>query len=284
MAGNTADPGRSVVSRVLAILDAFDVEHPRLSLSDIARRAGLSLPTTHRLVGEIAAWRGLERDDDGMYRVGLRLWEVGLLGPLHTRLREVSMPFLQGLYETTRENVHLAVRDGFDALYVEKLSGHRSVPIISRIGGRLPMHATGVGKALLAWSDDDLVDETLRRPLERPTSYTLTEPGRLRQELASTRRVGYAVTREEMTLGSCSVAVPILDEAGEVEAAVGIVVHTVNVEPVRHVPPLRLAADGIAARLAATRDDPYPGYEHDFATTRRGRLRRSPAQGNGRPT
>jgi DNA-binding IclR family transcriptional regulator len=289
MAGNTADPGRSVVSRVLAILDAFDVEHPRLSLSDIARRAGLSLPTTHRLVGEIAAWRGLERDDEGMYRVGLRLWEVGLLGSLHTRLREVAMPFLQGLYETTRENVHLAVRDGFDALYVEKLSGHRSVPIISRIGGRLPMHATGVGKALLAWSHDDLVDEALRRPLERPTPYTITEPGRLRQELTSTRQAGYAVTREEMTLGSCSVAVPIfgepsLDEAGEVEAAVGIVVHTVNVEPVRHVPPLRLAAEGIAARLEATREDPYPGYEHDFATTRRGRLRRSSAQGNGRPT
>jgi DNA-binding IclR family transcriptional regulator len=289
MAGNTADPGRSVVSRVLAILDAFDVEHPRLSLSDIARRAGLSLPTTHRLVGEIAAWRGLERDDDGMYRVGLRLWEVGLLGPLHTRLREVAMPFLQGLYETTRENVHLAVRDGFDALYVEKLSGHRSVPIISRIGGRLPMHATGVGKALLAWSDEDLVDEALRRPLERPTAYTITEPGRLRQELASTRQTGYAVTREEVTLGSCSVAVPIFGEpgpdgAGEVEAAVGIVVHTVNVDPVRHVPPLRLAAEGIAARLAATRDDPYPGYLHDFAPTRRGRLRRSPAQGNGRPT
>lgn len=284
MAGNTADPGRSVVSRVLAILDAFDVEHPRLSLSDIARRAGLSLPTTHRLVGEIAAWRGLERDDEGMYRVGLRLWEVGLLGPLHTRLREVAMPFLQGLYETTRENVHLAVRDGFDALYVEKLSGHRSVPIISRIGGRLPMHATGVGKALLAWSRDDLVDEVLRRPLERPTAYTITEPGRLRQELASTRQAGYAVTREEMTLGSCSVAVPILDEAGEVEAAVGIVVHTVNVEPVAHVPPLRLAAEGIAARLAATRDDPYPGYLHDFAPTRRGRLHRSSAQGNGRPT
>jgi DNA-binding IclR family transcriptional regulator len=294
MAGNTTDPGRSVVSRVLAILDAFDVEHPRLSLSDIARRAGLSLPTTHRLVGEIAAWRGLERDDDGMYRVGLRLWEVGLLGPLHTRLREVAMPFLQSLYETTRENVHLAVRDGFDALYVEKLSGHRSVPIISRIGGRLPMHATGVGKALLAWSDEDLVDQALRRPLERPTPYTITEPGRLRQELDATRRAGYAVTREEMTLGSCSVAVPIfsepdldetgldetgLDGTGEVEAAVGIVVHTVNVEPVRHVGPLRLAAEGIAARLAATRDDPYPGYEHDIAPTRRGR-----AQGNGRPT
>src|SRR5439155_11167805 len=99
---------------------------------------------------DLVAWRGLTRCDDSRYEIGLRLWEVGLVDPLHSRLREISLPFLQTLYETTRENVHLAVRDGNDALYVEKLAGHRSVPIISRIGGRLPLHATGVGKALLA--------------------------------------------------------------------------------------------------------------------------------------
>lgn len=150
MPGRTSQPGRSVTSRVLAILDAFDSAHPRLSLSEISRRAGLSLATTHRLVNELVAWRGLHRCQDGHYEVGIRLWEVGLLGPLHIRMREIALPFLQTLYEATRENVHLAVRDGDDALYVEKLSGHRSVPIISRIGGRLPLHATGVGKALLA--------------------------------------------------------------------------------------------------------------------------------------
>jgi DNA-binding IclR family transcriptional regulator len=201
-----------VTSRVLAIFDAFDIEHPQLTLSDISRRCGLPLATTHRLIAELVAWRGLERDQHGMYHVGLRLWEVGLLCPLHTRLREVAMPFLQSLYEATRENVHLAVRDGFDALYVEKLSGHRSVPIISRIGGRLPMHTTGVGKALLAHESPDFVEEYVSRPLERPTRYTIAEPGRLLRDLANTRRRGYAVTREEMTLGSCSVAVPVLDE------------------------------------------------------------------------
>src|SRR5688572_3506982 len=116
MAGGGSQPGQSVISRVLSVLDAFDVAHPRLTLSGIARRADLPLATTHRLVGELVRWHGLHRGEDGHYEVGLRLWEVGLLAPLHIRLRETALPFLQTLYEATRENVHLAVRDGNEAL------------------------------------------------------------------------------------------------------------------------------------------------------------------------
>jgi len=276
VAGNASEAGRTVTSRVLAIFDAFDVEHPRLSLSDIARRSSLPLATAHRLVAGLVAWRGLDRAEDGTYHIGLRLWEVGVLSPLHTGLGVVAMPFLQALYEATRENVHLAVRDGFDALYVEKLTGHRSVPIISRIGGRLPLHATGVGKALLAYETPDFVRRYLSRPLERPTQYTIVEPGRLRRELAETRRRGYAVTSEEMTLGSCSVAAPVLDAEGHPVAAVALVVHTVRVEPAKLAPPVQAAADGIAARLEATRDDPYPGYVHDYARVTGGRTPAGP--------
>ncbi|MEJ3742686.1 IclR family transcriptional regulator [Actinomycetes bacterium KLBMP 9797] len=253
MAGRTSQPGQSVTSRLLAILDSFDIAHPRLSLTEISRRAGLPLATTHRLIGELVAWRGLYRSDDGHYEIGLRLWEVGLLGPLHFRLREIALPFLQTLYEATRENVHLAVRDGDDVLYVEKLAGHRSVPIVSRIGGRLPLHATGVGKALLAHERPDFRRDYLARPLARPTRYTIVEPGRLSADLEQAAQRGYAVTREEMTLGTCSVAVPILDHAGRPVAAVGAVVHSVRVEPAKLAPPIRLAAEGIAARLDATR-------------------------------
>jgi DNA-binding IclR family transcriptional regulator len=254
MAGRTSHPGQSVTSRVLAILAAFDLAHPRLSLSEISRRADLPLATAHRLVNELIAWQGLRRCEDGRYEIGLRLWEVGLLASLHNHLREVALPFLQTLYEATRENVHLAVRDGNDALYVEKLAGHRSVPIISRIGARLPLHATGVGKALLAYEPADLRRDYLAQPLMRPTRYTIVEPGRLLADLEQTVQRGYAVTREEMTLGSCSVAAPILDCIGRPVAAVAIVVDSVRVEPARLAPPVRLAAEGIAARLDATAD------------------------------
>ncbi|SCK46576.1 IclR family transcriptional regulator [Streptomyces sp. WMMB 322] len=264
MAGNSSQPGRTVASRMLAILDAFDFEHPRLTLTDLARRADLSLATAHRLVGELTLWRGLEREDDGTYRVGLRLLELGLLSGLHTRLRDVAMPFMQELYEATRENVHLAVRDGDKALYVEKLTGHQSVPIISRTGGRLPLHTTGVGKALLAWAPPADIDDHLARPLARPTRHSIREPGRLRRDLQRTRRRGFSTTREEMTLGSCSVASPLLVD-GEPVAAVGVVVRSSHLDLDRLAPPVLTAARSIGTRLAEAGDDPYPGYVHDVA-------------------
>jgi DNA-binding IclR family transcriptional regulator len=265
MAGNSGEGGRTVTSRVLAILDAFDFENPRLTLSAISRRSGLSLTTVHRLVAELAAWRALERDDDGCYRTGLRLWEAGLLSALHTRIRELAMPFMQGLYEATRENVHLAVRDGDEALYVEKLAGHRSVSIISRTGGRLPLHTTGVGKALLAFESPEYVERYLALPLARPTRYSLSEPGRLSRDLRATRARGFSVTKEEMTLGNCSVAGPVLDADGQPLAAVGVVVHSVRVDPDRLGPPVVAAAQGIAARLIEAGNDPYPGYLREDA-------------------
>jgi DNA-binding IclR family transcriptional regulator len=269
MAGNTGQPGRSVLSRALALLGSFDGDHPRLTLSQMARRADVSLPTAHRLVAELTAWGGLERDGEGAYRVGPRMWEVGLLSGLHTRLRDVAMPFMQDLYEATRENVHLAVRDGDETLYVEKLTGHRSVPIISRTGGRLPLHTTGVGKALLAWAPRGELEEVLARPLSRPTRYSIREAGRLRRDLQRARRRGFATTREEMTLGSCSVAAPVLLDGAAV-AAVGVVVRSTLLDLDRLAPPVTAAARGIGARLTEAGDDPFPGYVHDVEVWRRG--------------
>lgn len=150
----------------------------------------------------------------------------------------------------TRENIHLAVRDGDTALYIEKLAGHRSVPIVPRNGARLPLHATGVGKALLAHESADFQRWYLGLPLARQTPYTIVEAGRLATDLEQTRHRGYAVTVEEMTLGSCSVAAPILNPAGRPAAAVAVVVKSVRVEPARLAPLIRVAAAGIAAGLA----------------------------------
>src|SRR5438270_12402787 len=145
MAGRTTEQGASVTSRVLALLAAFDANHRRLTLTELARRADLPIATAHRLVAELAQWGALVRDADGAYAVGRRMWGLGLLAPVEYELRRIASPFLHDLYGATLATVHLAERDGTAVVYLDRLSGHASVPVVSRIGSRLPMHATGVG-------------------------------------------------------------------------------------------------------------------------------------------
>ena len=111
MSRTSAGPVVTVTSRVLAILGSFDDEHRSLSLTEVARRAGQTLPTAHRLVGELAEWGALRRTSSGNFVIGRRLWDLGLLAPVQTGLRDVAAPFLQDLYGATTATVHLAVRD-----------------------------------------------------------------------------------------------------------------------------------------------------------------------------
>lgn len=247
MAGNTSTPGASVTSRALALLGAFDEEHRRLALTDLADRAGLPVPTAHRLVKDLVAWGALARTSSGDYVVGRRIWDIGLLAPLQAGLVEVASPYLHDLYGATRATVHLAVRDGTDVLYLDRLRGSTSVPVVSTVGSRLPMHATGVGKVLLAHAPAE-VQKAVLADLPRITAYTVTQPGRLRRQLAAVRRDDHATTTEEMSLGACSVAVPVR-RGDEVVAALGIVVPSLKRDRARLVGSLTVAARGIGRAL-----------------------------------
>lgn len=256
MPGNLATPGTSVVERAVSLLFAFDSGHPRLTVSQLAERTGIPMATAHRLVGQLVAAQMLVKDADGRCAVSRRVWQIGALAPTETRLRDVAVPFLGDLHATTRATVHLAVRDGVRALYIERLYGHSSVPVISTVGSSLPLHSTGVGKALLAYAPPDAAQEALRR-LTRHTPYTVISPGRMAQQLEQIRRVGYASTEEEMALGACSVAVPIRaypDPQAPVVAALGVVVPPLRRDRERLVAALEMAATGISRVLAATPD------------------------------
>ena len=171
---------------------------------------------------------------------------------MQLELRQVAAPFLLDVHTATRDTVHLAVREGRSALYVERVSGRESVPVVSQVGSRLPLHATGVGKVLLAVAPDDVVDAVLRAPT-RQTRHTIVDPGRLRRELAEVRRRGYARTAEEMSLGTLSVAVPVRTERTDgpvVVAALGIVVPSHRRDLLRLVPVLEVAARGVGRELS----------------------------------
>lgn len=247
MAGNTSRPGASVVGRALALLGAFDDAHRALTLSELARRADLPVPTAHRIVRELVDAGALARRPGGEYVVGRRLWDLGLLAPVQTGLRQVAAPFLNDIHAATRATVHLAVRDRTQVLYLERVSGRTSVPVVSRVGTRLPMHTTGVGKVLLSHAPEPVQREVLTR-LPRLTPYSVTQPARMAEQLDRIRHDGYATTVEEMTLGACSVAVPVVS-GGSVVAAVGIVVPSLKRDRTRLVAALQVAAQGIGRSL-----------------------------------
>ena len=257
-AGDRPSDDRSVAARLFAIVDAFTTPTAAasLTLTAIAERAGLPLSTTHRLVTEWVTWGGLTRQDDGRYALGLRLWEVGVQTPTARNLRTIALPYLEDLFEVSREHVHLAILDGHDALYLEKLSGHSPVRIISRVGGRLPLHSTGVGLVLLAYAPTDVIQAYLGASLQRFLPQTVTSPDELRRRLAGIRAQGIALMSEEMTAGSSSIAAPIRDRTGHVVAAVSTVTRTTApaapIDPTQELA-VRVAAQGISRALGYRR-------------------------------
>jgi DNA-binding IclR family transcriptional regulator len=241
----------NAAGRLLAVLDAFGPRSRALSLSEISRRSGLSLSTTHRLVHELLSWGALERDSNGRYSIGVRLLELAALAPRGLDLREAAFPILDDLHHRTRGNVHLGVRNGLEVVYVEAIRACATHPTNGRIGDRWPMHATGTGLVLLAYADRELQEEALRRPLERFTPLTITDPAELRRKLAQVRQSGYAVAVGQITLPDLVVAVPVYDPFGDLAAAISVVVEAARAKPQVLVSMLADASGEITRRLAA---------------------------------
>lgn len=243
---------RTAAGRMLAILDAFGPAHRTLSLSEISRRADLTLPTAHRLVGELVDWGALERDATGRYFVGLRLLELSALAPRGLELREAAFPYLDDLHQVTQGNVHLGVRDGHEVVYVETLRSRVSAHVLSRVGDRWPLHATGTGLVLLAYADSDVQESVLSAPLIRYTNRTTVDPKELRSTLAKVRHTGVAVAHDQITMDAVAVAVPVCRPQGGVIAAISVVVGTAQAEP-RELAAILTCASRAISRALNTR-------------------------------
>jgi len=229
------DDGEGMLARAMRVLDCFTDDEPAVTAVLLSERTGLPSSTLHRLLASLTDLGLLTRTTGHRYTIGPRLWELGELSPLALRLRETALPHMLGLYEATGENVHLAVLDpptpeSAQALYVGRITGQESIPTLSRMGGRHPLHSTGVGKALLATRDAEWLDRFFARPLERETTHTITSAEVPRDDIARSRARGYAITREEMTLGNVSVAAPVARIDGLPPIAIGTVVHIAHAD------------------------------------------------------
>jgi DNA-binding IclR family transcriptional regulator len=251
-AADVAEDGapRSVLGRALGVLGAFTDASPELTLSDLVTLTGLPPATAHRIVAELVGWGALERVGRGRYRIGLRLWRIGALAPAARTLREAALAPMQDLAAVTGHVVHLVVRDGYRALFVERLPGREELTVRSRVGRDMPLHASGPGKVLLAHAPAAFVEELMARGLPRLAPGTITDPAALRAALDGIRRSGHCLSREEMTEGTASVAAPVVGADGTVVAALGVVVPVGAALP-PYVPAVKVAAATASRNLGS---------------------------------
>lgn len=249
----------SVPAKLLGLLDAYTDGRSAYTLSELSRCTGLPLTTTHRLVGELERWGGLERGTDGRYRIGLRMMELAALCPRGTGLRDIALPYMQDLYEATHQNVQLAVREGTDGVYIERIAGRGAVAVRTRVGAHWPLHATGVGLVLLAFAPAAVQEAVLAAPLAKFTPYTVTDPVQLRRILAEVRKTGIAVNDRQVDDDTYSVGAPVTGPDGRCVAALSIVVSYDDPGRTSWGPAVRAAAIGISRRLQdASVTDPAP--------------------------
>lgn len=213
----TAEPTTpsAVIDRISLVLDAFDGPG-RLTLAQIVRRTGLPRSSAHRMLERLVQLRWLRRSGRD-YELGMRLVELGSLAVHQDRLVRAARSMLGELHRTTGLVVHLAVLDGSDVVYLDKVGDRMIAAIPTRVGGRQPAHCAAVGKAILAYNDDhDPIDLTARK-----TKYSISTPAQLTAELAKVRAHGVAFDREESVPGFGCVAAPVGDP-GEAVAALSV--------------------------------------------------------------
>jgi IclR family acetate operon transcriptional repressor len=198
----------STVLQAFRILALFDSAHIELSLKELAHGIGKPKSTAHRLASDLVKAKVLERTNVG-YQLGMRLFEFGSLVPNQRRIRDASMPFLQDLRQLTHLPANLATRDGAEIVYIEKLVSRTTLVPHTRSGGRLPVHCTALGKALLAFAPPNEIEEFLKSSLLPSTPKTIADSEVLRRELAEIRRTRVAFDNEESELGLFCVAAPI---------------------------------------------------------------------------
>lgn len=238
----------SSLLRGLSLLELFSVRDSELSISEMARRSGIPKSTTHRLVTDLISWGALERSRNGA-RLGVRMFELGHLVPAQRTLRELADPYAHNLSEITGLTCNLAVRDGTDVVYVEKVSSRSlSVPH-SRTGGRLPLNCTGLGKAILAFSDPDFIEAVLAGELTRRTRKSITDPATLRRELAHVRETKVAYDVEESEPGLFCVAAPFFGVHGGVVGAISVTGATALSQAQRFAPAVRTTAVALSRSL-----------------------------------
>src|SRR5579862_5954651 len=236
------------VERALAMLEAIAQEPEGLSNAEISRKLEIPKSSASYILRTLETQGYLNRDaNSGKYRVGLKILSLSRGALSGIDVREVALPIMRHLVEKTSLTCHLAILDGPEAVYIEKVEPQGFIRMDTWVGRRMRVHATSVGKALVAHIPQDRLEKILgERAMEKRTPKTITTAARLLKELEKVRVQGFAVDDEENNLGARCVGAPIFNQNGSIEASLGLssTIHEVN----EHTMPRILEALKDAAR------------------------------------
>lgn len=223
----------SSVTNAARLLKQFSAKEREFGVSELARRLGLGKSTVHRLLVTLAEQHLVEQDEmTGKYRLGLAIYDLGAAVATGLDLHEAVMPSMEQLRAATGETVQVAVLDGREVVYIERLDSPNTLRLFLEVGRRNWAHCTGTGKLLLAYLSPYELDQILDGwELPAITSQSITEHDALRKELAMVRANGYAHNLGESELGVLSVSGPIRDITGRVRAAISVAGPQQRMEP-----------------------------------------------------
>lgn len=211
------------LQRGLRLLDLFASAERGLTASQIAKLSGLPVSTVHRFLVNLESAGFLNYSGTGSYHLGVACFSIGQAALGQLDIRRLSLPYLQELNQDTRETIHLAMRHGLSAVYVEKLDSPEPLRIYSRIGAAVPLHCTGVGKVMLAYMPPEELAAILPQlEFRRITANSVGSLQELQTHLQKVRRNGYACDLEEYEPHIRCIAAPVWDHSGAVNASVSI--------------------------------------------------------------
>lgn len=213
-----------VIDRAMRLLDALAAQQEPVTLKELSATTGLHASTAHRILNDLVVGRYVERVDNGLYQLGMRLLELGSLVKGRLNVREAAISAMRSLHKLTGQTINLSVQQGDEIVYIDRAWSERSgMQVVRAIGGRAPLHLTSTGKLFLSTGDTRQVRAyALRTGLAGHTRNSLTDLDRLERELALVRRHGYARDNEELELGVRCIAAGIFDDTGKLVAGLSI--------------------------------------------------------------
>jgi DNA-binding IclR family transcriptional regulator len=217
-------PSIQVLERSFALLDVLAQQPEPMALKDISERTGLHPSTAHRILNDLVAGRLVDRPQAGLYRLGMRLLELGNLVKARLSVRDAALTPMRELHRLTHQAVNLSVRQGDEIVYIERAYSERSgMQVVRAVGGRAPLHLTSVGKLFLAAEPNERVRAyATRTGLPGHTRNSLTQVVALERELDGVRARGLAHDNEELEIGVRCVAAGVYDDGGKLVAGLSI--------------------------------------------------------------